>query len=306
MTVPPPGRDEITVAVIAAGINPIDLLRIAGGGGDGDLPLVVGFEIAGRVVALGTAADHHAPRLGEEVVAFRVAGGYATALNVPVRDVFSWPPSLRPEQAANLLLAGTAAAELVEVARVGSGDTVLVHGAAGAVGVSTVQQSLLRGARVIGTASSDQFDTVRRFGAEPVAYGPGLVERVRDVWRAGVDIALDSSGADYAIAASLDLVTDRRRIATSAAFGPAARFGFHAVGTGAWSTTYRNAVRGDLVALAGRGELVVPVARTYPFDAAVEALTAVRDGRFGHGEHTGKAALVVPQTLPRPSDGVPT
>src|SRR5215472_13665095 len=78
---------------------------------------------------------------------------------------------------------------------VGAGSTLLVNGAAGGVGSAAVQLAVARGARVIGTASQANHDYLRSLGAEPVAYGEGLVERARALAPDGVDAALDVAGS---------------------------------------------------------------------------------------------------------------
>ncbi len=150
--VPRPGRGEVTIRVHAAGVNPADYKHVASPRPGLELPAPIGYEVAGELVELGPdteiASGGGAP--GDAVVAFRVRGGYATELTVPAADVFTKPERLSDEEAANLLLAGSTAAQMLDVTRVAAGDTVLVHGASGAVGVSILQQAAELGARVIG------------------------------------------------------------------------------------------------------------------------------------------------------------
>ncbi|WP_197537370.1 quinone oxidoreductase family protein [Modestobacter italicus] len=288
--VPPPGPGEVTIAVTAAGMNPADAKRVARPGDRSTLPIPIGYEVAGRLTALGpdTEIGSGGGEVGDEVLAFRIAGGYATEVTVPASAVFARPASLAPEEAANLLLAGCTAAEMLHVTGVGEGDTVLLHGASGAVGVSVLQQARLLGARVVGTAAADRADVVRRFGGEPVRYGDGLADRVRALAPDGVDAALDAVGTDEAVDVSLELVADRQRIVTVAAMGRAEESGFRAIGgTMPASAAYRDSVRARLVELAGQGELVVPVARTFPLTEAVAALELLQGGHPG-----GKLALL--------------
>jgi NADPH:quinone reductase-like Zn-dependent oxidoreductase len=168
-----------------------------------------------------------------------------------------------------------------------AGTTVLVHGASGAVGVVLLQLLRSRGVSVVGTASEQRFDVVRRFGGEPVAYGDGLEGRVRAVAPDGVDAAYDCVGTDEAADVSLALVS-ADRIVTIAAPARAQQDGFHAVGgRHPESAAYRDSVRSELIALAGSGELVIPVARTYPLTHAAEALTLLSEQHPG-----GKIALI--------------
>jgi NADPH:quinone reductase-like Zn-dependent oxidoreductase len=207
---------------------------------------------------------------------------------VSATAVFAKPAALGFPEAANLLLAGTTAAEMVALTDVAAGDTVLLHGASGAVGVSVLQQARRLGARVIGTASEARFDVVERFGGVPVAYGDGLEERVRAAAPGGVDVALDAVGTDEAIDVSLALVPDRARVLTIASMARAAADGFRAVG-GAQpaSAAFRDEARAGLIALAGAGELIVPIARTFPFTDAPTALDLLRTQHPG-----GKLALI--------------
>lgn len=287
--VPAPGPGEVTIEVRAAGVNPADFKHFARAT-DG-FPIGIGYEVAGVVTALGpdTVLASGGGAVGDEVLAFRVAGGYATALTVPAADVFAKPAGLPFEQAANLLLAGATAAEMLHRTAVESGDVVLIHGASGAVGVSAAQQARWRGARVIGTASEAGFDRLRAFGVEPVAYGDGLEDRVRALAPGGVDAVLDAAGTAAAVAASVALLKDPARAVTIVA-GPETRAaGFIAIGGGMpESKAFRDDVRAELIARAGAGELVVPVARTYPLAQAREAL------RFLQGGHPGGKIALIP------------
>jgi NADPH:quinone reductase-like Zn-dependent oxidoreductase len=290
--VPVPGPGEVTIQVRAAGMNPADHKHTQGGpdADPGRLPIRIGYEVAGVIAAIGpdTTIASGGGAVGDEVLAFRVTGGYATAVTVSAADVFAKPEALGFPEAANLFLAGSTAADMLRAARVSPGDCILVHGASGAVGVSVVQQATMLGARVVGTASEDSGHVVRRFGGEPVEYGPGLADRVRTIAPDGVDAALDCVGTDEAVDVSLELVADRDRIVTIAAPGRAEAEGFHAVaGSAPESAAFRDSVRQRLVDLAGAGELLVPVSRTFPLADAREALEILATGHPG-----GKLALL--------------
>ncbi|CAA9302932.1 MAG: Quinone oxidoreductase [uncultured Friedmanniella sp.] len=288
--VPVPGPGEVTIEVRAAGVNPADLKHVAGGTDRSALPVPIGYEVAGVLSAVGPGTEiaSGGGAVGEEVLAFRVRGGYASALTVPARDVFAKPASLGWPEAANLLLAGTTAAEMLHVTTVAPGETVLLHGASGAVGVSVLQQARLLGARVVGTCGEGSDDVVRRFGGEPVRYGAGLADRVRALAPGGIAAALDAVGTDEAVDVSLALVPDRQRVVTIAARERAAQDGIRLIaGAMPASQAFRDRVRARLVALAGAGDLVVPVARTFPLDQAREALELLSGGHPG-----GKLALI--------------
>jgi len=289
-TAPDPGPGEVTIRVRAAGMNPADRKHVAAPRPGIALPVPIGYEVSGEIVALGadTRIGSGEARVGDEVIAFRVQGGYATALTAPAEKAFRKPAPLSHAEAANLLLAGTTAAEMLHRVRAEAGETILLHGASGAVGVMVLQLAALRGVTVIGTASEAGAERVRRFGGLPVAYGDGLAQRVRAL---GLPIhaALDAVGTDEAVDVSLGLVGDRRRIVTIAAPGRAAEHGFLSIaGSQPASAVFRDGIRGELVRLADEGLLVVPLARTYPLAEAVEAT------RFLAEEHPGGKLALIP------------
>jgi NADPH2:quinone reductase len=185
--VPPPGPGEVTIDVRAAGMNPADFKHVTTGDPT-TFPRPVGYEVAGVISAIGTGTQiaSGAARRGDEVLAFRITGGWASRITVPARDVFAKPSSMSFAEAANLLLAGCTASEMLHVTGVSAGETVLVHGASGAVGVSVLQQAAALGARVVGTAGVQGFRRVRRYGGVPVRYGDGLEQRVREAASNGV------------------------------------------------------------------------------------------------------------------------
>lgn len=291
VAVPAPAHGEVTIRVRAAGMNPADYKHVAAARPGASLPVPIGYEVSGELVALGpdTVIGSGPAAVGDEVVAFRVQGGYATELTVPAEKAFAKPSTLSHPEAANLLLAGTTAAEMLAVTGVSEGETVVLHGGSGAVGVAVLQLAALQGVRVIATASESSFDRVRRFGAIPVAYGPGLLDRLRDAAAdSPIAAALDAVGTDEAVDSSVALVSDRSRVVTIAAARRADELGVRWIaGSLPDSTRFRDGIRGRLVDLAQEGRLVVPVAGTYPLDQARDALRVLADGHPG-----GKLALI--------------
>ena len=114
-------------------MNPADVKHVALGNAQ-DFPRPIGYEVAGVVTAVGpdTEIASGPVAVGDEVLAFRISGGWATELTVPAGDVFAKPASLSFGEAANLLLAGCTALGMLRATGVGEGDTILVHGASGA------------------------------------------------------------------------------------------------------------------------------------------------------------------------------
>lgn len=292
--VPRAGPGQVTIEVRAAGVNPSDWKGITGlgrGGADpAALPKPLGLEISGVVTDVGpdVGTTGASLSLGDAVLAFPVEGGYSELLTVAADTVFALPPTLTFAQGANLLLVGTTAADMLRVVTPTTGDTVVVHGASGATGVSLLQQLRDLGCRVLGTASEQNFALLRRFGAEPVLHGVGLEQRIRENAPDGVDAALDCVGTDEAVDVSLALVADRSRIVTIANVARAEAEGFWSVeGATPESRAYRLRSRANLVGLAARGDLVVPMARTFPLREAAAALELLLRGHPG-----GKLALL--------------
>jgi NADPH2:quinone reductase len=291
--VPAPRPGEVTITVRAAGMNPADYKEFASGADRSVLPLSIGFEVAGVISAIGPGTDiaSGGGKIGDEVLAFQIAGGYTSAITVQAKDVFAKPGNVSFAEAANLLLAGTTAADMLDVARVSKGDTIVLHGASGAVGVSVLQQARLIGAHVIGTASEKNFGMITRFGGIPVQHGPGLEDRIRRAAPGGVVAALDTSGTDEAIDVSLALVEDRERIVSIVAFGRAQQEGYQAIsGFIPARAAFRDNVRAHLIELAAEGKLVVAVGQTFPLAQAKSALDLLMSRHPG-----GKLALLPEQ-----------
>ncbi len=291
---PEPGPGEIVVDVRAAGVNPADIKSYNGvfGTDPTTLPKRLGSEVSGVVAAVGDGAEGpEGPlALGDAVIVHPVRGGYADQVVARAKDAYAKPGELTFEQAAGLMLTGTTAVHLVVATGVGDGDTVLVHGASGGVGSIVVQLAVGRGARVIGTAGRSGHQALRVLGAEPVPYGDGLADRVRALAPDGVDVALDTAGTDEAVDVSVELVSDRSRIATIAAFDRAPGLGIQLLGNGPGAdpgTTLREVARGDLVHLVREGRLRVDVAATFPLAEAAAAHALVVAGLAG-----GKVVLV--------------
>jgi NADPH:quinone reductase-like Zn-dependent oxidoreductase len=285
ITLPTPGPGQVLVDVRAAGTNPIDYKLYSGqmGNDPAKLPMPIGMEAAGVVLAAPSGAIGYTGPLtvGDEVIVTGISAGYSEQVLADAGDVGHKPESLSFEQAAGLLLVGGTAWHLLTKTRVGTGDTVLIHGASGGVGLMAVQLAVARGAKVIATASPASHDQLRGYGAEPVAYGEGLADRVRAI--GPVDAALDLVGTDEALDTSVELVADRGRIATIAGFGRAAELGI-AVLTGAdGGQAIRDASRAELIGLATAGKLKVTVDQTFPLEGAAEAHRYLQTGH-AHGK----------------------
>ncbi|MBY8883195.1 alcohol dehydrogenase catalytic domain-containing protein, partial [Actinacidiphila acidipaludis] len=201
---PQAGPGQVRVRVTAAGLNPMDWIMTA----DADtaarfglaLPAGFGTDYAGVVDQVGDGVSGFAPgdrvfggalsRAVADFVVVDVAGGIAA------NEAHHTPDGVDDRTAATLTIAGrTASAALAAVAP-GPDDTVLIGGAGGGVGVFAVQLARIAGARVIGTGSATSAGFLRDLGAEPVAYGDGLADRVRALAPGGVTAALDLHGTE--------------------------------------------------------------------------------------------------------------
>ncbi|WP_318204948.1 NADP-dependent oxidoreductase [Streptomyces sp. SCL15-4] len=294
VAVPEPGPGQVRIEVRAVGVNPVDHKLYSGAFGTdpANLPMRLGAEAAGVVTAVGAGATGPAGRIevGDEVIAYRAPGAYAAAFLAPASSVVPKPAGLSWEEAGGLMVAGATATHVLEATGVREHDTVLVHGAAGGVGLMAVQLAVERGATVLGTASPAKHDLLRDLGAIPVAYGPGLADRVRAAAPDGVHAAADLVGTDEAVDVSVELVADRSRVATIAAFERGVRAGIRLLGGGPGAdpgTDIRAAARLPLAEAAGAGRLRVLIAGSHPLR---EAAAAHR--RIMTGHTTGKIVLV--------------
>ncbi|MFC9084978.1 NADP-dependent oxidoreductase [Nocardiopsis dassonvillei] len=278
---------EVLIRVRAAGVNPVDW-KLAAGGLDAlfetDFPLIPGWDVAGVVEAVGP--DAHEYQVGDEVYGYARKdwaknGTYAELVSASVRMLAPKPRSLSWQESAGVPLAGLTALQSVERAGVGSGDTVLVHAAAGGVGAFGVQIAVARGARVIGTASERNHDFLRSLGAEPVVYGDGLVDRVRALAPEGVDAVLDFVGGGV-VQEPVPLTDGSTRIVSIADPG-VQELGGHWL----WVRPDSEDLA-ELARLADDGRLTVHVDREFPLAEAAEAWRLSQAGRT-----RGKIVLTV-------------
>jgi NADPH:quinone reductase-like Zn-dependent oxidoreductase len=194
---PVPGEGEVRIRVRAAGVNFADILARLGLYPDAPKPpVVVGYEVAGSIDALGPAVTSHA--VGENVVALTRFGGYSDCVVVPAMLAYAAPGEISQTEAAaipvNYL---TAMIALYKMANLAAGETVLVHSAGGGVGIAATQLAKLRRATIIGTASAGKHDALRAFGVDhAIDYRTANVadEVKRLTGGRGVDVILDPLG----------------------------------------------------------------------------------------------------------------
>jgi len=208
---PVPADGGVRIRVRAAGVNFADILARIGLYPDAPKPpMVVGYEVAGVVDAVGAGVTTVHP--GDRVVALTRFGGYADVVSVPVTQVWRFPDRLSDAEAAAVPVTYlTAALALYKMAGVSAGETVLIHNAGGGVGIAATQLARLRRATVIGTASAAKHDALRSFGVDhAIDYRhANVAEEVKRITRGrGADVILDpigggSFGASYRMLAPL-------------------------------------------------------------------------------------------------------
>ncbi|WP_158264203.1 alcohol dehydrogenase catalytic domain-containing protein [Amycolatopsis sp. CA-126428] len=288
----PRGADDVVVRVAAIGVNPVDFKRYtdqayASRRGDIHFPMPLGVEATGTVIEVGDDVVGPAGpiRVGDQVVMHRIDGAYGEQVTVAASSVLPKPGQVSWEQAACLLLAGTTAAHALAAVAARPGETVLVHAVSGSVGRAVAQLAHVDGIRVVGTTSGGHDDTLAAVGVTPIAYGPGLAERARQSAPDGYAAAIDLVGTDEAVDVSLELVADRRRIATVVAFDRAQRDGFLALGGSSGQDASGIAVRANarvrVLALAQAGLFHLDVVR-FAFDDVRAAHELLGRGAHGH------------------------
>lgn len=277
---PHPGPGEVRIAVRAAGVNPADWKRRKGLMG-GELPQSAGYEAAGVVDELGPGVTE--VRIGDRVLGFSSDGSAQAELTV-LSDYAPIPPALGFAEAAALPVALETATRALDQLGVRKGSTLLVNGASGSVGSAAVQLAVARGARVIGTASPANHEYVSSLGAEPVAYGAGLVERVRALAPDGVDLALDVAGSGV-LPELIELSGAMVHVLTVADYAGAQEHGVRFSGGDSGRAVH---VLGEIGELIDSHQISPPTVRTFPLADVAEAQQL---SEWGGGR--GKPVLLV-------------
>jgi putative PIG3 family NAD(P)H quinone oxidoreductase len=300
---PVPGPGEVLVDVVASAVNRADLLQRAGFyDPPPGAPPYPGLECSGRISALGPGVRGH--RAGQEVCALLAGGGYAEKVAVPVGQLLPVPTDVL-ESATLPEVACTVWANLVGMAHLVAGETVLVHGGGSGIGTFAIQFANAWGARPFATARKVKHDALRELGAELVIdyTDQDFVEIVKEATGGrGVDVILDIQGGPYL----------SRNVAALATGGRLVVIGLQGGGKGeldlgqlmakrAWvaATTLRSrplAEKADIVAgvraavwpMVEVGAIRPVIDRRLPMSHAAEAHRLVAESA-----HVGKVLLVV-------------
>lgn len=284
---------EVVVRIEAAGVNPIDA-KIRGGKRPSPPitePRPVGFDGAGVIETIGDGVEGFA--VGDRVAIRDAHGTYASALALPTDKLALLPDSVTAAEGAGIGIPAGTAYQVLRSLDVGEGDVLLVHAGSGAVGQAAIQFAVAWGATVIATASPARHDQLRDLGAIPVAYGEGLLERVRDAAPSDVTVVFDGAGTDEAIEVSLALVADRNRIGTIVRGPDAASFGIRAFSGGSpipltdQEQAWRAEALPATIALLATGDFVIELGPALPLAEAARAHELVEAHAAG-----GKIVLV--------------
>jgi NADPH:quinone reductase len=279
--VPSPLSDEVTVEVRAAGINPGEA-SIRTGALESRFPATFpsgeGSDLAGVISALGDSVTEFA--LGDEVLGWSwQRSSHAEYVSVPVTQLIPKPPKLSWEVAGSLYVVGCTAYAAVRAVTPKPGETVAVSAAAGGVGSVVVQLLHTKGTTVLGIASEPNHEWLRSRGITPIAYGDGLLDRLRAAAPNGIDAFIDLFGPEY-VQFALDLGVSPNRIETIISREKALDVGAKSEGSVDAST---REVLSEMAQLVASGQIEIPIAATYPLEEVRDAFAELEE-RHTHGK----------------------
>jgi NADPH2:quinone reductase len=298
---PEPGPGEVLLRVHACGVNFADTLMAAGRYQEKQAPpFTPGLEVCGTVVAAGAGVSEPAP--GERVASFPGSGGFADYLCVPARRCVAVPEAMPDAEVAGFLVAyGTSHLALDHRAGLRPGETLLVLGAAGGVGLTAVEIGRLMGAQVVAVVrDADKAAVARAAGASHVLVGnAGIRAEVKAL--GGADVVYDPVGGDAFEAALRACKPGARLLPLGFASGvvpqiPAnivmvKNLTVHGLYWGAYAALHPETARASiarLLAWYAEGRLKPHVSHVLPLERAEAALDLLRNR-----EATGKVVVQV-------------
>ena len=279
--VPRPGPGELGVRVHAAGVNPLDWkLRSGAAGRSRTLPVALGEEAAGTITAVGENVEGFA--VGDKVLGLVApgAGGYAEDTLLLAESTVSKPEEISFTDAAVISVAGATAYAGTHQVELEAGQSLLINGAGGGVGLMAAQIGRVHKFQVVGVGSQDKRDLIESTGATFVASGEGLAERVREVLPEGVDLVFDLVGGQ-ALRTVAPLAKDPSLVVSAADAGTVEELGGQVL-------RRTPEMIGKITSVIQYGLVDPTVLTTYPLSQAGGAVAQVEDG------HTrGKIVLEV-------------
>ncbi|MGW5743056.1 NADP-dependent oxidoreductase [Amycolatopsis sp. NPDC003861] len=266
---PVPGPGQVLVEVRAAGINPGEAAIRQGFLHErfpATFPSGQGSDFAGVVASLGEGVSDIA--VGDEVIGFvDTRSSHAEFVVAEAENLTPRPDGVPWEVAGSLFVAGTTAYAAVAAVCPREGDTVVVSGAAGGVGSLAVQLAKLAGATVIGLAGEANHEWLRGLGVIPVAYGEGVLSRIREAAPSGVHAFVDTFGSGY-VELALHLGIHPGRIDTIIDWAAAEKYNVKTDGNAAGASAD---VLRELGLLLDKGLLELPIARVFPLEEVRDA-----------------------------------
>ncbi len=285
LDMPSPLAGELLVEVRTAGVNPVDWkIRsgMLGAANPSDLPAVLGSEVSGVVREVGKDVEGFA--VNDEVFGSVApgSGGYTEYTVLPANAAAHKPPQVSFNDAATLPVAAATAYDGVTQLELKEGQTLLINGVSGGVGVAAAQIARGLNINVIGTASEDKRALTESLGATLVPYGDGVADRIRQLLPDGVDAIFDLAGG-AGLRAVAELLTDREKLISASDPDTVTELGGHMIER---DRTHR--VLEIVGALVADGKLDPHVEDVRPFDEAADAIAAVE---VGHAK--GKVVIQV-------------
>jgi NADPH:quinone reductase-like Zn-dependent oxidoreductase len=267
---PVPGPRQVLVRVKAAGMNPGEASIRKGLLAErwpATFPSGEGSDFAGVVEEVGP--DVEGVQVGDEVIGWTdQRASHAEFVVAPAEHLTPKPAGVSWKAAGGLFVAGATAYAAVRAVGPSAGDTVVVSGAAGGVGSLAVQLAVLAGATVIGLAGESNHQWLLEHGVIPVAYGDGVVDRIREVTDGHVDAFIDTFGGGYVQLAVEELGVTPDRIDTIIDWDAAQRYGAKTEASAAGASAD---VLAELARLIDEGRLEVPIAKVYALDDVRDA-----------------------------------
>ena len=302
LPMPAPGPGEVRLRIRACGLNFADLLMIKGQYQERPpLPFVMGMEVAGVIDALGDGVTGLS--VGQPVAAFAGQGGLAEYGCFPAARCLPLPAGMPFEHAAAFMIAyGTSHLALSHRARLSKGETLLVLGAAGGVGLTAVELGAQMGARVVAVArGADKLAIARAAGAEVLIDSEGTDLKAAFKELGGVDVVYDAVGEPAASAALRALRPEGRYVVIGFAGGGVPQFpanillvknidviGLYWGGYGAFAPRTLTKSLAELLALYAQGALKPHVSHALPLDRVAEGMDLLRSR-----QSTGKVVITM-------------
>jgi enoyl reductase len=274
---PAPAPGGVVVEVRAVGVNPVEGKIRSGRRASGPLttPIGLGSDAAGVIVDVAPGVVGFA--VGDEVIGRGLKGAYATHVAADPAQLVHKPAGVSFEQGAAIGIPAGTAYQVLRSLKLTAGETLLVHAGSGGVGQAAIQFARLWGAEVVATASPANHGRLRELGAVPVAYGAGLLKRIRAAAPAGIGVVLDAAGTEEALETSLELVADRSRIATVVVVEWAEKYGIRAYSRSrpGFISEADEALRAEALgvtaSLVAQGKFDLEIGAVYPLSEVVAA-----------------------------------